>query len=101
MLRRKVTEVVTKGRAKHYTLKLECGHTVTRRDSGRRKPPQSTYCDDCVMILERIELAGDLVSAKEVKSTKATLRFLESEGYVESRRSIGTQTVYWKRVRTQ
>lgn len=101
MLRRKVVKVVANEGSKRYALELECGHIARRRDSGTKKPPKSTYCDDCVIVLERLERADGLVSAKDIKSSKAALRFLEAEGLVESRRSIGAKTVYWKRTRSQ
>ena len=96
MLRRQVVEVVSNVGLK-YALKLECGHVVTRRDSGRRYPPKSTYCDECVMVVERLERAEGLISTQDARATRTTLRFLEDEGLVEGRRPVSSQTVYWKR----
>lgn len=98
VLRRRVVEVLSVSGLR-YALKLECGHVAKRRDSGRRQAPGKTYCDECVMVLERMDHVGDLVTSREVKSTKAVLRFLEAEGHVEGCREGGTSTVYWRRAK--
>lgn len=97
MIRRKVQEISANRGNKEYTLVLECGHKVKRRDSGKKKPPLSTYCDPCQMILDRLDLIGDLASAKQLKSSIEILKFLEREGLVEAVRAHYSQTIYWKR----
>ncbi len=97
MLRRSMTEIVHNRENKEYTLRLECGHDVKRRDSGQRRPPKSTYCDECVIVLERLERAEGWATAKQVKSSIPVLRYLEREGLVECSQGYHEQTKYWKR----
>ena len=97
MKNRRVVEVLFNRENKEYSLKLECGHTVSRRDTGKRAPPQSTYCDECKIVIDRLNLAEDWVTAREIKSSIPTLKFLEQEGYVEEAKAHHSQTIYWKK----
>lgn len=100
MLRRQVVEVLSNREDKEYTLKLTCGHVVQRRDAGRKKPPVSTYCDACLMVLDRLDRAAGQgpVSVQELKSTQTVLRYLEKEGFVESVQPVSSHAVYWRRM---
>lgn len=96
MLKRKISEVIDNRDNKVYKLRLECGHTVKRRDSGRKKPPGFTYCDECQIVLDRLSMADDLVSARQIRTNLAVLKFLENEGHVVGTRPHYSQAVYWK-----
>ena len=99
-LRRKVThaeqstEAATRWR---YT--LECGHQVTRRGNSKR-PHQTTYCDACQLILDRMEQSESPVhTSKDLRATKVIMKFLEQEGHVEAVRPVYSQATYWKRAK--
>jgi len=85
--------------AKHFRLKLECGHTLIRRDRG--SVPKRTSCEQCEMLLYRCKLVPDRgwFAARDVQGLLAALKFLEAEGYVESRRDGSHKLLYWRVLR--
>jgi len=96
MMRRR--KVVGAARTKTWELQLECGHTVLRREKGRGAPKR-VDCEQCQMVLDRLELAGDWVMSRQVRATHRTLRFLEKEGLAESTRGPHGGCTYWRRKR--
>jgi transposase len=87
--------VIEASKIKTWQLQLECGHTVLRREKGRGAPKR-VDCEFCQMVLDRLELAEDWVTSRQVHSTHAVLYFLQKEGLVESSVAPHGGTIYWR-----
>lgn len=86
------------GKAERYELELECGHKVIRRKSGSGVP-NATRCEQCAIVLDRLEMVPDrgFAEASKIGTTYANLKFLENEGWVKSSPAIRGNTIYWAR----
>jgi hypothetical protein len=92
MKRRRVIGAKRKG--KHFSMKLECGHVVTKRDRGHKQPPQMTECDECARALERARACAGWFLSSEIGAKPEVLELFKQEGLVEDSRAI--RTVHWK-----
>jgi hypothetical protein len=95
MKRRKVIEVERVERHA-FKLKLECGHTVVKRDGGRKAPPKAIICDACAILLDRCRQADGWFSSRQIRGPHAALRLLEDEGLVDSSKAFHGASFYWK-----
>lgn len=94
MKRRAVVEADRQG--KHFKLKLECGHTIIRRDYGHKDPPRRTACDVCAILLDRCRAQDGWFLSRTVGGLHAALKLLEREGLVESSKSVHSTTLHWR-----
>jgi len=82
-LRRKVIEILSQTRSGVRMYLLECGHTVSRRDYGKNKPHNSTYCDLCQIVLERLDRLGGNQTSFALRTNDEVMEFLAKEGRVK------------------
>jgi hypothetical protein len=92
--RRAVVEADRAG--KHFRLKLECGHSVVKRDNGHKDPPRKTACDACAILLDRCRAQDGWFMARTVGGLLPALKLLEAEGLVESSKQVHSTTLHWK-----
>jgi hypothetical protein len=81
---------------KHFKMKLECGHEVTKRDSGHKNPPKVTRCDPCEIVMDRARAVGGWFQARTIGASHAALKLLEAEGLVESSKEVMSAAVNWR-----
>lgn len=97
MKRRKVISAKRTGpTGHHFELKLECGHTVVKRDNGRCTPPARTSCDPCAILLDRARAFDGWFLSRQVGGLHSALKLLEREGLVTSSQGIHGSGVHWK-----
>lgn len=79
-----------------YTLELECGHSLQRRGVKGKPAPKTIRCEQCEMALDRLMLATDWATARELRIPFAILRYLENEDHVKSSAAPRGSVIYWR-----